>query len=90
MSLFDSLPNDDWRVRLTYDLWLEKSVQEETDYYDIYDGAFGLVGCDGETYTILEEAPDYVTLLSDDAENENACFRLSRKEFELANAKVSV
>ena len=85
MSLFDSLPNDGWRVRLTYDCWLEKSVQDETEYYDIWADGSGLVGCDGEIYEVLEETPDYVKLLSHDADES---FRLSRKEFECAINKV--
>ena len=87
MSLFDSLPNDDWRVRLTYDLWLIKTVQEETEYYDIISDDGTLLGCDGEIYSILEESVDYVTLRSDDAEYDTDCFTLSKKEFELTEPK---
>lgn len=83
-SLFDALSHDDWRVRSSYGLWLEKSTQDETEYYDLYSDDGTLVGCDGETCLILREDSDCITLISGDAEES---FVLSKKEFELTDPK---
>ena len=82
MSLFDSLKKDGLRVRLTYNLWLEKSMQDETEYYDLYSDRGLLVGCDGEKYQILEETANSIALLSNDADES---FSLTKQEFYLAN-----
>lgn len=82
VSLFNSLKNDGWRIRLTYDLWLEKSMQDETEYYDLYSDSGLLVGCDGENYQILEETSNSIALLSEDADES---FSLAKQEFNLAN-----
>ncbi len=87
MSLFDSLENDGCCVRLSYDLWLEKSIQDGTEYYDLYTDDGFIVACDGESYYKIEEDFNSIKLISDDSDKD---FILSKKEFEFATMKVCI
>lgn len=84
MALFNSLPNDGEVCHLSRGMKIIKSVQDDTEYYDIVDGLGELYGCDGEIYHIIESDECFVTLLSEDSECDDAYFTISQEELRLA------
>ena len=86
MSLYDALVNDNEQCLLSSGNEIVKSVQGDTEYYDLV-GAKGLLGCDGEIYRVLERSENCVKLLSEDANDDECWFELSEKEYSLATSK---
>lgn len=83
MPLFNTLPNNNHRCRLSHNLWLVKTIQDETEYYDIITDDGDICGCDGECYKIINQTFEDVTLLSESSETENFQFTLSKQEFDV-------